>query len=77
LRDFNEDLKLFEEKIDCRTHITSYVIRHAFAINLRDKQVGVSIIKEALRHGTELQTAIYLEDIDDAIVTRSIKEPLD
>jgi integrase/recombinase XerD len=77
LKDFNEDLKVFEEQIGCPKHITSYVIRHAFATNLRDKQVNVSIIKEALGHETELQTATYLEEIDDAIVARSIEEALD
>ena len=76
MKDFNEDLRVFEEKIGCPKKITSYVIRHAFATNLRDKNVNVSIIKEALGHDTELQTATYLEEIDDSIVSKKIEEAL-
>jgi integrase/recombinase XerD len=77
LKDFNEDLRVFEEKIGCPKKITSYVIRHAFATNLRDKKVDVAIIKEALGHETELQTATYLDEIDDSIVAKKIEEALD
>jgi integrase/recombinase XerD len=77
LKDFNEDLRVFEEKIGCPKKITSYVIRHTFATNLRDKKVDVAIIKEALGHETELQTATYLDEIDDSIVAKKIEEALD
>ncbi len=76
LKDFNEDLQIFENEIKCPKHITSYVIRHSFATNLRDKNVSVSIIKEALGHETELQTTTYLEEIDDSIIAKSIEDAL-
>ena len=76
LKDFNEDLGKFEEMIDSPKHITSYVIRHAFATNLRHKNVDIAIIKEAMGHETEIQTNTYLEEIDDSIVAKSIEDAL-
>lgn len=52
LKDFNEDLLLFERVTHCPKHITSYCIRHSFATCLRDKKVDIAIIKEAMSHET-------------------------
>lgn len=76
LKDFNEDLLVFEKAIDAPRHLTSYVLRHSFATNLRQKRVDISIIKEAMGHETEFQTNTYLEDIDDSIVATAINEAL-
>ena len=67
-------LEYLRRKVGCPKKITSYVIRHAFATNLKDKKVDVAIIKEALGHETELQTATYLDEIDDSIVAKKIEE---
>jgi len=56
--------------------LRSNVLRHSFATNLRDKNVSVAVIKEALGHETDGQTAVYLEEIDDTVVARSIETAL-
>lgn len=50
LKDLNEDLQLMAKDL------TSYVARHFFATNLRQKNVDLSIILEAMGHETQLQT---------------------
>lgn len=76
LKDFNEDLAIIEQLIDSPKHITSYVIRHAFATNLRHRNVDIAIIKEAMGHESEHQTNTYLEEIDDSVVAKSIEDAL-
>jgi integrase len=76
LKDFNEDLLHFEKTTNCPKHITSYCIRHSFATTLRDKKVDVAIIKEAMGHETELQTATYLDEISDDIIADEIERAL-
>jgi len=76
LKDFNEDLVEFETITGCPKHISSYVLRHAFASHLRNKNVATKIIQEALGHDTEAQTNVYLDEIDDTIVAQSIEEAL-
>lgn len=76
LKDLNEDLKQMGEMIGLERNLTSYVARHSFATNLRNKNVDISIIQEALGHETELQTTTYLEDIDDSIIALSIENAL-
>ena len=76
LKDFNEDLLLFERATNCPKHITSYCIRHSFATCLRDKKVDIAIIKEAMGHETELQTATYLDEINESIVTEEVEKAL-
>jgi len=76
LKDFNEDLAEFGKAVKSPKHITSYVLRHSFATSLRKKKVDISIIKEAMGHETEGQTNVYLEDIDDSIVSQSIEDAL-
>lgn len=76
LKDLNEDLKTIANMIGLTKDLTSYVARHSFATNLRSKKVEVGIIQEALGHETELQTATYLDEIDDTIVAASIEDAL-
>ena len=76
LKDLNEDLAKMAHIIGLDKKLTSYAARHSFATNLRSKKVSVSIIQEALGHETELQTATYLDEIDDTIVAKMIEEAL-
>ena len=76
LKDLNEDLAKIAQIIRLDKKLTSYAARHSFATNLRNKKVSVSIIQEALGHETELQTATYLDEIDDTIVAKTIEEAL-
>lgn len=56
LKDFNEDLKAMAESTGRERAFTSNSIRHAFATHLRNNNVTISIIKDALGHETESQT---------------------
>jgi site-specific recombinase XerD len=76
LKDLNEDLRTIANMIGLHKDLTSYVARHSFATNLRSKKVDVGIIQEALGHETEIQTATYLDEIDDSIVAASIEDAL-
>lgn len=76
LKDMNEDLKEIANKLGLKQELTSYVARHSFATNLRQKNVDINIIQEAMGHETQLQTMTYLEEIDDSIISKSIEESL-
>ena len=58
LKDLNEDLETFGNMVHAPKRITSYVIRHSFAGNLKHKGVSINVIREALGHETELQKAL-------------------
>jgi len=77
LKDFNEDLKVMAQAVGWERKFTSYSLRHGFATHLRNNKVEISIIKEALGHETELQTSVYLDDLDDTIVAAAINKALD
>jgi len=76
LKDLNEDLRQMGKMIGLEKTLTSYVARHSFATNLRNMNVEISIIQEALGHETESQTTTYLEDIDDSIIANRIENAL-
>jgi len=76
LKDLNEDLKAMAKEIKLEKDLTSYVARHSFATNLRQKNVDMSIIQEAMGHETQLQTMTYLDEIDDSIIAKSIEDAL-
>lgn len=77
LKDFNEDLKEMAETVRWERKFTSYSLRHGFATHLRNNNVGISIIKEALGHEVETQTAVYLDDLDDQPIADEINRALD
>ncbi|MGC4234548.1 MAG: phage integrase SAM-like domain-containing protein [Niabella sp.] len=76
LKDFNEDLVTIEESTSCPAHLTSYVLRHSVLSHLKRKKVAIGIIKEVAGHETELQTNVYLEDIEDGIIAEEIENVL-
>jgi integrase/recombinase XerD len=76
LKDFNEDLKEMAENVGWERKFTSYSLRHGFATHLRNNKVDISIIKEALGHEEESQTAVYLDDLDDQPVADEINRAL-
>jgi TonB-dependent SusC/RagA subfamily outer membrane receptor len=77
LKDFNEDVKVMAQSVGWERKFTSYSLRHGFATHLRNNNVNISVIKEALGHDSESQTAIYLDDLDDKIVAAEINRALD
>lgn len=77
LKDFNEDLKVMAEAVGWERRFTSYSLRHGFATHLRNNNVGMAIIKDALGHEEESQTAVYLDELDDKPVADEINRALD
>lgn len=76
LKDFNEDLKEMAEVVGWERKFTSYSLRHGFATHLRNNNVDIALIKEALGHETETQTAVYLDDLDDKPLADEINRAL-
>lgn len=76
LKDFNEDLLIFEKTLNCPKHITSNVLRHSFASHMRNMKVDTYIMMEAMGHETEEQLNEYLNEIDDTIVSQEIERAL-
>lgn len=76
-KDLNEDLKVIKEAKNIDRHVTFYVARHSFAINLKHKTVAIGIIQEAMGHETGEMTRTYLEEYDDELASSSIEEALD
>lgn len=77
LKDFNEDLKEMAEAVGWERKFTSYSLRHGFATHLRNNNVSMAIIKDAMGHEEESQTAVYLDDLDDQPVADEINRALD
>jgi integrase/recombinase XerD len=76
LKDFNKDLKEMAEAVGWQRDFTSYSLRHSFATHLRNNGVNISVIKEALGHELEKQTAVYLEELDDKLIADEINRAL-
>lgn len=64
------------EAVGWERKFTSYSLRHGFATHLRNNNVDIALIKEALGHETETQTAVYLDDLDDKPLADEINRAL-
>jgi len=58
------------EEVNIDINLTSYVARHSFASNLRDKGAPIHIIQAALGHEETQTTQVYLDDIDNKEVNK-------
>lgn len=76
LKDFNEDSQAMAEAIGWEKRFTSNCLRHGFASHLNEAGVDVRMIQESLGHETQLQTRVYLDDIEDSIITNAINAAL-
>jgi integrase len=64
------------ETVGLERKFTSYSLRHGFATHLRNNNFDIALIKEALGHETETQTAVYLDDLDDKPLADEINRAL-
>jgi len=55
---------------------TSNALRHGFASHLNEANVDIKIIQESLGHETQGQTRVYLDDIEDSVITNAINAAL-
>lgn len=77
LKVVNKDLKEMAAAVGWERKFTSYSLRHGFATHLRNSGVDIVFIKEALGHETEMQTSVYLDELDDKTVADQINKALD
>ncbi|HYG16276.1 MAG TPA: site-specific integrase [Bacteroidia bacterium] len=57
----NKDLQAIAEKLGIEDKITTYVARHSFATNLRNREVSTAKIQHMLGHASERTTQVYLD----------------
>lgn len=57
---FNRDLKALAHVIGLKSEVTSYTIRHSFAMALKEQGVPIEMISELLGHRSIKTTQIYL-----------------
>lgn len=76
MKDFNEDTKAMADAIGWKKVFTSNALRHGFASHLNEANVDIKIIQESLGHETQGQTRVYLDDIEDSIITNAINSAL-
>jgi len=58
---FNRDLKMLRKATGVASEVTSYTIRHSFAMSLKEQDVPVEMISELLGHTSIKTTQIYLK----------------
>ena len=68
LKRFNKDLKKIADLCKIEHKITSYVARHSFATNLKQKGVSTDIISEAMGHQNLTITQAYLKELENDII---------
>lgn len=60
LRRYNRHLEALSERLGLARKLTSYVARHSWATIAYHNDVRVSVLSEAMGHGTEKITRVYL-----------------
>lgn len=76
LKKFNRDLKRIAEICKIGTKITSYVARHSFATNLKQKGVSTDIISEAMGHQNLAITQAYLKELENDVIDDAMSKLL-
>lgn len=76
LKKYNKDLKLIAEVCEISETITSYVARHSFATNLKQKGVSTDVISEALGHQNLAITQTYLKELENDVIDDAMEKLL-
>ena len=64
----NRHLKNIGTRLNLDIMLTMYVSRHTWASAAKVKNIPTAVISEALGHGSEMTTRIYLASLDNGIV---------
>lgn len=72
LSKYNTDLKQVAQICKINKKITSYVARHSFATNLKNKGISTDIISEAMGHKNLAITQAYLKDFENDIIDNAV-----
>lgn len=76
LSKFNSQLKEIAKIQKVEKNVTSYVIRHSFATNLKHIGVSISKISQAMGHKDVSITESYLKEFDDDAIDDAMKKLL-
>lgn len=76
LKRYNRDLKKIAELCEIEAKITSYVARHSFATNLKEKGVSTDIISEAMGHQNLAVTQTYLKELENSVIDDAVDKLL-
>ena len=77
---FNKELKEIAEIQGVEQNVTSYVIRHSFATNLKFAGISTDLIGESMGHADVSITQAYLKEFKDDIIddamSKLLEEPI-
>lgn len=73
LGETNENLKEIGKMAELEIPLTTYVARHTYATVMKRSGVSTSIISEALGHGSERTTQIYLDSFENDVLDEASK----
>lgn len=76
LKKFNNDLGKIAQLCGIETKLTSYVARHSFATNLKQKGVSTDIISEAMGHQNVAVTQTYLKELESSVIETAVEQLL-
>lgn len=65
-------LKLLATKAGISKNVTSYVVRHSFALCLREKGVSINVIGETLGHQSVLTTKAYVREFGVEVLDEAV-----
>jgi site-specific recombinase XerD len=74
---FNKDLKTIGMLCNIDFDLTSYVARHSFASNLKDKGIATDTISEAMGHQNIKVTQTYLKRLENSVIDNAMDSLID
>lgn len=77
LHRMNIHLKKIGGMVDCPIGLTTYCARHGWASAARDMNVPLPVISEAMGHGSENTTRIYLKTLDNSVIDEANRTVMD
>lgn len=77
LRKFNKQLKEIAEIQGVTQNVTSYVIRHSYATNLKFAGISSELIGQSMGHSDVSVTNSYLKEFDDTVIDDAMSKLLE
>lgn len=77
LSKFNQQLKEIAKVQGVEQNVTSYVIRHSFATNLKFAGISADLIGESMGHHDVSVTKAYLKEFDDEVIDNAMNKLLE
>ncbi|MEH6764112.1 MAG: site-specific integrase [Aequorivita antarctica] len=77
LRKFNKQLKEIAKIQGVKQNVTSYVIRHSYATNLKFAGISSDLIGQSMGHSDVSVTNSYLKDFEDTVIDDAMSKLLE